>query len=209
MDAEVQASAEGSKLGSSGPVTPFLGRLERLDAREVWQHEARDFTPWLLAHAEALAEALGVDIELHEREVGVGDFNVDVVGRVVGSDRVIMVENQLAATDHTHLGQLLTYAAGLEAAYIVWVTPQFRDEHRRALDWLNEVTREGISFFGVELELLCIVEPSGNRSAPAPHFKVVAQPNDWQKLARTRGENGGATRTPAHYSRPCRSGSES
>src|SRR5215208_5413548 len=154
-----------------------LGRLDRIDARKVWKHEALDFTPWLLEHADLLGDALGVDIELSEREVGVGDFSVDLVGRVSGTEQTVIVENQLAPTDHSHLGQLLTYAAGLEAAYIVWVTTEFRDEHRRALDWLNEVTREGISFFGLELELLQIVDAGGSASPPAPHFKLVAQPN--------------------------------
>jgi hypothetical protein len=173
--------------GPFSATTPsdILSRLKRLDARTAWKHEALDFTPWLLQHADLLADALGVDIELSEREVGVGAFSVDLVGRVTGTDHIVIVENQLAPTDHSHLGQLLTYASGLEAAYIVWITPEFRDEHRRALDWLNEVTREGISFFGLELELLQIIGPDGTASPPAPHFILVAQPNDWQQYARS------------------------
>ena len=170
-----------------------LGKLERIDARTVWKYEAHNFTPWLQEHVGLLAEALGIEIESVEREVGVGDFNVDLVGRVVGGDRPIIIENQLARTDHSHLGQLLTYAAGKEAAYIVWVTPQFHDEHRRALDWLNEVTCEGVSFFGIEIELLRIVDSAGNVSLPAPHFKLVAQPNDWQKQACNVGGTGAVT----------------
>jgi hypothetical protein len=107
-----------------------------------------------------------MEIELQKREVPVGDFSVDLLGREIDDDKVIIIENQLAPTDHSHLGQLLTYASGLEAAYIVWITPQFRDEHRRALDWLNEVTREGIDFFGVEIELLRIAGPSGPSARP-------------------------------------------
>ena len=156
-----------------------LGRLARIDARDVWTHEAHDFTPWLHANIALLAEALGFDIEATGREVAVGDFSVDVVGRTTPGGRSVIVENQLAPTDHSHLGQLLTYASGLEAAVIVWLAPRFRDEHRQVLDWLNAHTIEGIDFFGVELELLRIDE-----SAPAPHFKLVAQPNEWAKTTR-------------------------
>jgi hypothetical protein len=156
-----------------------LGRLARADAREVWTHEAHDFTPWLHENLALLAEALGFDIEATGREVPVGDFSVDVVGKTTPDGRAVIVENQLAPTDHSHLGQLLTYASGLEAAVIVWLAPRFRDEHRQALDWLNGHTVEGIDFFGVELELLRIDD-----SRPAPHFKLVAQPNEWAKATR-------------------------
>jgi hypothetical protein len=156
-----------------------LGRLLRIDAREVWTHEALDFTPWLHANISLLAEALGFDIEATGREVAVGDFSVDVVGKTTPGGRAVIVENQLATTDHSHLGQLLTYASGLEAAVVVWLAPRFRDEHRQVLDWLNGHTVEGIDFFGVELELLQI-----DASLPAPHFKLVAQPNEWAKTTR-------------------------
>jgi hypothetical protein len=156
-----------------------LGRLVRIDAREVWTHEAHDFTPWLHDNISLLAEALGFDIEATGREVAVGAFSVDVVGRTTPGGRPVIVENQLAPTDHSHLGQLLTYASGLDAAVIVWLAPRFRDEHRQVLDWLNAHTVEGIDFFGVELELLRIDE-----SPAAPHFKLVAQPNEWAKTTR-------------------------
>lgn len=157
-----------------------LGQLKRIEAREVWAHEARDFTPWLHANLELLADALGVGIEPAGAEVPVGVFSVDIVGRTIPDGRVIVVENQLEATDHSHLGQLLTYASGLDSTVIVWLAPQFRDEHRQALDWLNGHTTEGVDFFGVELELLRIDD-----SAPAVHFKLVAQPNEWAKATRS------------------------
>ena len=161
------------------PTTKALGRLARIDARSVWLHEAHEFTPWLHANIDLLAEALGVDIEATGTEATVGDFAVDIVGRTVPDGHVVIIENQLAPTDHGHLGQLLTYAAGSQATLVVWVAPRFRDEHRQALDWLNTHTGEGIDFFGVELELLTIDE-----SLPAPHFKLVAQPNAWAKATR-------------------------
>jgi len=155
---------------------PELGKLDRKDPREIWQHEARDFTPWLMDNILLLSQALGIDIEAIQREVSVGEFAVDIFGKETGSGREVIIENQLAATDHSHLGQLLTYAAGLDAKVVVWLSPQFRDEHKQTIDWLNRHTAENLSFFGVELELFTI----GN-SLPAPNFKVVAQPSEWQE----------------------------
>lgn len=156
-----------------------LGALSRVDARNVWKDEARDFTPWLAEHLSLLGEALGLDLELEDREVGVGPFSADIIAKDA-SGNLVVLENQLERTDHSHLGQLLTYAAGKDAAMVVWVTPEFRDEHREALDWLNNNTGERLSFFGVEVELLRI-----NESLPAPHFKVVSQPNQWAKATKS------------------------
>src|SRR5918992_270660 len=159
-----------------------LGRLSRVDPRTVWAFEERDFTSWLLQHADELGEALGIDLQLDSAEYPVGPFELDLIGRDLGQDAVVMVENQLTPTDHTHLGQLLTYAAGTDAGLIVWIATAFGEQHRQAIDWLNERTDEGTRFFGVELEVLRIGD-----SAPAPHFNVVAAPNDWQKRARGAG----------------------
>ena len=164
----------------STPLPP-LGKLRRIDARTVWQHEALDFTPWVKANIDTLSEALGMELELPEAEVPVGDFACDVVAEEVGTGHRVIIENQLEATDHSHLGQLLTYAAGLDARGIVWISPQYRPEHRQVIDWLNANTGESLVFFGVEVELLQIGE-----SPYAPHFKVVAQPNDWQKAVKAR-----------------------
>lgn len=153
-----------------------LGKLRRLDARKVWTHEARDFTPWLKENISLLGEALGLDLDLVEAEVPVGPFAADLVAKDVSNDRWVVIENQLEATDHGHLGQLLTYGAGTEAAVFVWISPQFREEHRAALDWLNEHTDEGSLFFGVVLELLAVDD-----SLPAPNFRLVSFPNAWRK----------------------------
>lgn len=162
-----------------------LGKLSRVDPRTVWAHEALEFTPWLASNLPELNEALGIEIELVDKEVSVGNFAVDIFGRESGSGREVIIENQLEATDHGHLGQLLTYAAGLDAKIVVWISPQFRDEHKQALDWLNRDTTEAHSFFGVELELFQIGD-----SVPAPNFKVVARPSEWQRhvTAATKGE---------------------
>lgn len=154
-----------------------LGTLERLDARNVWKDEARDFTPWMRENVHLLADALGIEIDADvQREVAVGLFSADLLGSELGTQATILVENQLEATDHAHLGQLLTYAGGLDAHILVWVAPRVRDEHRQALLWLNEHSDEDIRFFAVEVELLRI---SG--SLPAPHFKVVVAPTEWGK----------------------------
>ena len=157
-----------------------LGRLERVEVRTVWENEARDFTPWLLDHHDHLAEALGIDLEIEQSEHPVGDFSLDLVGRDLTNDAVLIVENQLEGTDHSHLGQILTYAAGTGASSIVWIATSFREEHRQAIDWLNEQTRENVRFFGIEIQVVRI-----DASPPAPLFKLVAQPNDWQKQVRS------------------------
>lgn len=158
--------------------TPSLGRLERVDLREAWSSESSDFTPWLAEadNLSLLGEAIGLDLELEATEMSVGLFRADIVCKDTISDDWVLIENQLERTDHSHLGQLLTYAAGLSTVTIVWIAEKFTDEHRAALDWLNEVTAEEINFFGLEVELWRI----GN-SAIAPKFNIISQPNDWVK----------------------------
>ncbi len=154
-----------------------LGKLNRIDdLRSVWKREAYDFTPWLRENIELLAEAIGLELDLVETESPIGEYAVDLYAKDLNTGRWVIIENQLAQTDHNHLGQLMAYAAGKEAGVIIWISPKFRDEHRRTLDWLNEITDETVSFFGIELELLQV-----DGSLPAPHFKLVAQPNEWQK----------------------------
>ena len=155
----------------------LLGRLEKIDdLRDVWKSEATDFTPWLAQNLALLGDAIGLDLELEGQELGVGPFRADILCKDTTSSAWVLIENQLERTDHTHLGQLMTYAAGLDAATIVWVAQRFTDEHRAALDWLNRITADGFHFFGLEVELWRI-----GASAIAPKFNVVCQPNDWAK----------------------------
>lgn len=157
-----------------------LGRLQAVSLREVWLDEAREFTPWL-AEAENLSllgEALGLTLVLEAKERSVGPFSADILAKDAARDVWVVIENQLEATDHRHLGQLLTYAAGLDAHTVVWVAPEFREEHRAVIDWLNHATAEGFDFFGVQVEVYRIGD-----SAAAPRFTVVAKPNDWTKSA--------------------------
>lgn len=160
-----------------------LARLRRVaNARDVWTSESGDFTPWLADNLDVLADVLGMSLSLTAQEVPVGDFRLDIQAQT-GDGRVVIVENQLERTDHGHLGQLLVYASGLEAAAVVWVAPAFRDDHRCTLDWLNERTDTGVDFFGVEVSVVQI----GEAGPRAPVFEVVARPNTWQKGVKEAG----------------------
>ena len=158
---------------------PALGRLTRVPPREVWPHEAHSFTPWLLNNVDVLSDLLGMDLSLEVAEHPVGGFSLDLLGRDETTGEVVIVENQLETSDHGHLGQILTYAAGTDPTTIVWVAASFRPEHRAAIDWLNARTDENTRFFGVELGVVRI-----GQSEPAPSFRLVAQPNDWEKTVR-------------------------
>jgi len=160
-------------------VAPTLGRLVSVPLQEVWAHEANDFTPWL-AEAEnlsLLADTLHLgDLQVEGVEVPVGNFFIDILARDIEGS-VVVIENQFGPTDHTHLGQLLTYVAGQEGrATVVWVAETIREEHRAAIDWLNASTIEGFKFFAVELQLLRIGNhflPHGSRSSPSPMTGAV------------------------------------
>ncbi len=155
-----------------------LGRLEKVPLRDVWPNEPEYFTRWLAepANLSSLGEALGCELEPESREKKVGPFSADILARDADTQNWVLIENQIAPTDHTHLGQLLTYAAGLDARTIVWVAERFREEHRAAIDFLNDATTEDYSLFAVEIELYRIGD-----SGPAPRFSVVAKPNGWNK----------------------------
>lgn len=155
-----------------------LGRLQKVDLREAWASESSGFTPWLAQedNLQLLGEAIGIELELESQEKNVGPFRADILCKDTASDNWVLIENQLERTDHTHLGQLLTYAAGLNAVTIVWIAERFTEEHRAALDWLNEHTDETINCFGLEIELWRI-----GTSPIAPKFNIISQPNDWSR----------------------------
>ncbi len=155
-----------------------LGRLVRVQPREVWANEAAHFTPWLAEpeNVALLGETLGMDLEVEAVERAVGPFRADILCKDAGTDHLVLIENQLEASDHRHLGQILTYASGLDAFTIVWIATTIRDEHRATLDWLNEITASEVRFFALEVELWRI-----GASPPAPKFNVVCRPNDWTR----------------------------
>lgn len=164
-----------------------LGKLEKVDIREIWEHEALSFTPWLASpdNLTLLGDALGVEFNTEniKTEVGVGDFSADILTTDY-SGRTIIIENQLECTDHDHLGKCITYAAGVGAEMIIWIARNIRDEHRQAIEWLNLNSSDKINFFLVELEAYKIGD-----SKPAPHFAVIESPNEWTKVI--RGQNNG------------------
>ena len=157
----------------------LLGKLKEIsNLRSVWPHEALDFTPWLAEdeNLEMLSDAVGLDISLNETESSVGDFNVDIYATDIGTGRKIIIENQLGDTNHDHLGKLITYASGKSAEIIIWIVKKAREEHKAAVEWLNNHTDDDIQFFLIEIKLYQI-----ENSEKAVKFEVVEKPNDWTK----------------------------
>jgi hypothetical protein len=155
-----------------------LGRIESVDLRDVWTSEDRHFTPWLAQpeNLELLGEALGIDLQLEAQEKDVGPFRADLLCKnTAEEDSWVVIENQIEKTDHKHLGQLLTYASGLHAKTVVWISSQISEEHRAAIDWLNRIANRSVRFFGIEIELWRIGD-----SQAAPRFNVVCKPNEWE-----------------------------
>lgn len=157
-----------------------LGTLKKItDLRSIWPHEALNFTPWVAENVDLLADAVGLDITVDETESSVGDFNVDIYASETGTDRKIIIENQLEDTDHDHLGKLITCASGKGADVVIWVVKHAREEHKAAVEWLNNHTDDKIGFFLCEIKLFQIGD-----SQIAPAFTVVERPNDWTKEIR-------------------------
>lgn len=174
-----------------------LGRLEKITLRTYWEREDTHFTPWLGEEENIglLGETIGMELEVQEQEANVGPFRADILCRNTVDNSLVLIENQLERTDHTHLGQLMTYAAGLNAVTLVWVVERFTEEHRAALDWLNRITDDGFHFFGLEVELWRIGE-----SPAAPKFNLVAKPNDWAKTVREVAQGHGKALTAGQQS---------
>lgn len=168
-----------------------IDKLTKVVLRDYWENEATDFTPWLAKEENIaqLGDAIGIELEVKGQEQNVGPFRADILC-TDQEDHYVLIENQLEITDHKHLGQIMTYAAGLNAVSIIWIASQFTDEHRAALDWLNRVTDDGINFFGIEIQLIKIGD-----SAAAPLFNIVAKPNDWTKRAKTAPTTEGLSST--------------
>ena len=158
--------------------TQILSRLEKVDLRTIWKNEASNFTPWVAEeeNLKLLGDTIGIELELEAQEQSVGSFWADIVCKDPATDQRVLIENQLERTDHSHLGQLMTYAAGLDANTVVWIAARFTEEHRAALDWLNHISGEDFNFFGLEVELWKIGD-----SAIAPKFNLTCKPNDWSK----------------------------
>lgn len=159
---------------------PELGILQEVDLRRAWPHEALSFTPWLAFHLDTLSREIGIPLELEGQEVAVESFSADILARNAHDDSLVLIENQLAVADHTHLGQIMTYLAGLDAQTVVWIAQEFRDAHLSAVGWLNEHTEEDFAFFAVKVRVVQIGD-----SPLAPVFEVLVKPNRWEKQLHT------------------------
>jgi hypothetical protein len=148
-----------------------ISRLESVPLRELWRHEEQDFSSWLHENIQVLGDALHMHFSEAQKEVAAGAFTVDLVVEEEIRGRII-IENQLEATDHDHLGKLITYLTNLEAKTAIWITPKPRPEHTRAIAWLNETTPEDVAFYLVQLSAYRIGD-----SAPAPLFTVITGPS--------------------------------
>jgi len=164
---------------SSGSIQ--LAELEEVDVRAVFQQDGDGFAGWLAGNLDRLARELGISgLRDVGHDIGVGSFTVDILAQT-DKGRRVAITNQLEASDHVHLGQVVTFAAGLDLSAVIWITTRVSEEHRAVLDWLNAHSDDDVRFFAVELRLLRI----GN-SLPAAVFSAVTKPNDWQKVARQR-----------------------
>ena len=160
-----------------------LDYLQSVELDKVWENEPGDFTPWLAEeeNLKQLGETLGMELELEGQELPVGNFRADILCRNTVDGSRVLIENQLTRTDHPHLGQILTYAAGLDARTVVWIAKEFREEHRAALDRLNEITDENFQWFGIEIKVWRIGD-----SKRAPQFEILSKPNDWKRTTAKR-----------------------
>jgi len=155
--------------------------LEAQDTREYWANEAHDFTPWIASRigsedASQLEDTLGLDLDMVDTEKDIGRYRVDVLAETVDDGRTVVIENQLERSDHDHLGKAIAYAAGVDADIIAWLAPKFNDEHRDAMEWLNENSREGVDFFALRIEVWKIGD-----SEPAVRLNPVEKPSEWRE----------------------------
>jgi hypothetical protein len=159
-----------------------IGALKKVDIRELWKGESSDFTPWLAKeeNIKQLSDTIQIELEVIQQEKSVGPFRADILCKNTLNEHYVLIENQLEKTDHAHLGQILTYAAGLDAVTVIWIAKQFTEEHRATIDWLNRITDEQFNFFGIEIEAFKIGE-----SLPAPLFQIVSKPNEWSKTVKS------------------------
>lgn len=161
-----------------------LGKLEKInDLRTIWKNEEYDFTPWLAkeSNIKLLSDELGIPIKVIKTEAPVGKYSLDILAVNEDTNENIIIENQLEVTNHDHLGKILVYGAGYDAKTIIWLVKDINEEHKQAIDWLNEHSDDSVNLFLIKIELFKIGD-----SAIAPHFEVVSQPNDWTKTIRTQ-----------------------
>lgn len=162
-----------------------FGELKDVDLREAWPNEANDFTPWLAENLHRLSQVIGVPLELEGIEVAVESYSADILATYPADGSRVIIENQLEYTDHTHLGQIMTYLAGLDAKTVVWIAREFREPHLSAIRWLNTHTTDEFAFFAVKVRVVRV----GDAPSPvAPLFEVVERPNEWERQAQVAND---------------------
>ena len=166
-----------------------LGKIEKVDIREIWKNEAKDFTSWLAKEENLalLSDEIGVSMNLIKTEAGVGPFSADILAEEQNTRRKVVIENQLEQTDHDHFGKLFTYGSGLDAGILIWICKHVREEHRQAIDWLNEKTDNTLDLFVIKMEAWKI-----DNSRPAAKFQVICSPNDWAKTLKDTSKSSGS-----------------
>ena len=171
-----------------------LGKLEEISIRELWKHEQYDFSEWLSKeeNIEMLSDAIGLTLTDISKEVFVGSYRCDLVAKDETTGIKVIIENQLEATNHDHLGKIITYASGLDANVVIWIVKEAREEHRSAIEWLNNKTTKDISFFLIEIRAYKIGD-----SLPAPKFVIIEKPNDFVKNVNTSIDSGELNKTQA------------
>lgn len=164
-----------------------IGKLKEVDVRNLWRHEQYDFSSWLAKenNIQYLNDILGLTLTDIDKEVFVGPYRCDIVAKDETTNNVVIIENQLEFTNHDHLGKVITYAAGLNAKYIVWIVKEAKEEHRAAVEWLNNNSSNEINFFLIEIHAYQIGD-----SDPAPKFEVIEKPNDFVKKNKTNSRDG-------------------
>ncbi|SDI57321.1 protein of unknown function [Pseudobutyrivibrio sp. 49] len=167
--------------------TMKLGKLQEVDIRKLWSHEQYDFSEWLSKpeNLEQLNEIIGLTLSEVEKEVYVGAYRCDLVGVDETTGDKVIIENQLEASNHDHLGKIITYASGLDAKVVVWIVKEAREEHRSAIEWLNNNTSDKLNFFLIEIHAYQIGD-----SLCAPKFEIVEKPNGFIKNAKGQSGSG-------------------
>lgn len=161
-----------------------IGKLKEVELRNLWKHEQYDFSEWLSQNEniELLNDILGLTLTDISKEVYVGSYRCDLVAVDESSGIKVIIENQLESSNHEHLGKIITYASGLDAQVVVWIVKNAKEEHRSAIEWLNNNTNSDINFFLIELHAYKIGD-----SLPAPYFEIIEKPNDFIKNNKVNG----------------------
>ncbi len=161
-----------------------LIKQKQISPRKMWPNEALNFTPWLAENIAELGEKLGMELEVVGQEVSVGPYSADVLAKDINTDAYVVIENQLEKTNHDHLGKSITYASALNAKTIVWIATDFTEEHKKALDWLNDNTNEDLAFWGIQLELWQISEDTASM-----RLNIVSRPSTNVKTIKSKTNN--------------------